>query len=895
MHQLFISTREEALALYLEFYPLVQFYQRGDAAPKVAEHEEIASPLGTPFPIPYTWEDAPHTYYPDYVGKFIDGRLFISEAGRAKAKRTDKELAKAAAARQFAEEHNGVFWIATEEQLRSIWYQNIQRLHTRRMGFPEYDRIRDAVLAHLPWGTYFSVKDIVDGQTGSSSKVRDSLAGVRDSFAPVELEGAIWKIIGDAAASGHLMADLVAEHVTRYSRLALQDPTRDPILPDPLPHSLQWVEAGTAQPVTQTKTLSVGQSRNAFDSSVDDESDLLLVASSELPGLPIDPAELPETVRDRYERNRGAVFDVLHGAQIRATAAKYRIGKSELSRLARRAREHGEDALIGHAVHKSTPQLRPEFAKLIRELHNSKQQLSMAAIHEHPKMKKLHDTLEKKEGRTVKFPSPRQVQLEIERYERSKKKPQSTPEDSKDQDRQTQLHPPRNRMSPYSYVLSIAGPAQVCQVDEYKWEGLIVTKDNIEVTVSVYIGLMVCVKTGAIMSHVMSPHQLIEEDYLQLVMRGIEPKANLLKRFNCVNDWNCSARPIVILHDGGKIFTSKHAREVIVDRLHIIEEKTPPYAPSVKGQVEEIWNWLNQKYVHRMPGTTKGNPAARGAYDSEAEAVKGGITFDLLEEYLVEAIVDDYMQGWDKLRRQRRYKLWNDAVEEYGAIPYLGNPNDLKLLLKRSVNRKDPDTGRYKVHPSKGINFQSYWYVNPHVTARLHGAQVTLRYSRRDITVVYVYLGHKYVGPVFNTIFDKPTSEWEARAIRKHDRLEQRVADDENRETRTGILTRASGSKRAKAREAKELERKRSMNQLEAEVSPEDVVALRAAMEESRRWQAAENPSTQPKMLNASLHYGTATTFRTTATHSHLPPAVPDDDAPPPKPLGMHPTTSEES
>jgi hypothetical protein len=47
----------------------------------------------------------------------IDGSLFISEAGRAKAKRTEQQLAKAAAARQFAEEHNGIFWIATEEQL----------------------------------------------------------------------------------------------------------------------------------------------------------------------------------------------------------------------------------------------------------------------------------------------------------------------------------------------------------------------------------------------------------------------------------------------------------------------------------------------------------------------------------------------------------------------------------------------------------------------------------------------------------------------------------------------------------------------------------------------------------------------------------------------------------
>jgi hypothetical protein len=58
---------------------------------------------------------------------------------------------------------------------------DIQRLHTRRMEFPKYGAIRDAVLATLPWGTFFSVADIVDDP-------QDSFAEVRDSFAKIQVE-----------------------------------------------------------------------------------------------------------------------------------------------------------------------------------------------------------------------------------------------------------------------------------------------------------------------------------------------------------------------------------------------------------------------------------------------------------------------------------------------------------------------------------------------------------------------------------------------------------------------------------------------------------------------------------------------------------------------------------
>src|SRR5207245_922750 len=94
-----------------------------------------------------------------------------------------------------------------------------------------------------------------------------------------------------------------------------------------------------------------------------------------------------------------------------------------------------------------------------------------------------------------------------------------------------------------------------------------------------------------------------------------------------------------------------------------------------------------KRFEHRSDGTTKASPGDRGAYDSLREAEKAGITFDLLERCFFQAIVDDYMQDWNELRRQKPAVLWAHIVKEKGVPKWLGSRDDLKLLLMKAVNR----------------------------------------------------------------------------------------------------------------------------------------------------------------------------------------------------------------
>ena len=82
-------------------------------------------------------------------------------------------------------------------------------------------------------------------------------------------------------------------------------------------------------------------------------------------------------------------------------------------------------------------------------------------------------------------------------------------------------------MSPESFVLSIAYPAHICQVDEHTLDQLVVTPDGTVITRRVHGAVLICVKTAAILGAVLSLDSLKEEDYMRLVKQSLEPKDRL--------------------------------------------------------------------------------------------------------------------------------------------------------------------------------------------------------------------------------------------------------------------------------------------------------------------------------------------------------------------------------
>src|SRR5947209_2580957 len=220
----FCSQLEERLLLWLEYHPLVVNYARGDIDAQFATKYRLPIPKHAPFTIGYTFEDQSHHYLPDVVGMLTGGQPFIAEAGMEDDKRGDRNLAKAEAARRLACLQEGVFWIGTERTLTKRRSFNLVFLHARRKTFPAFADIATTLASVWPWGEVASVEEVA--------------SRLSHQFPADLVEAAIWKVVADAAAQGHLLLDLEQFTLSRTLPLALLSPDAPVVVHSPLPDTL---------------------------------------------------------------------------------------------------------------------------------------------------------------------------------------------------------------------------------------------------------------------------------------------------------------------------------------------------------------------------------------------------------------------------------------------------------------------------------------------------------------------------------------------------------------------------------------------------------------------------------------------------------------------------------
>ena len=778
VRQPFCSQLEERLLLWLEYHPLVVNYARGDIDPQFATKYRLPIPKHAPFAIGYTFEDKPHHYLPDVVGTLSNGQPFIAEAGMEDDKRGDRNQARAEAARRLARLQQGVFWVGTERTLTKRRSYNLVFLHARRKTFPAFADVASALQEVWPWGEVASVEEVA--------------SRLSHQFPANLVEAAIWKVVGDSAAQGHLLLDLEQFTPSRTLPLALLHPSDPVLVPSPLPDTL------LPEPDTQSKAPA---SRAPF---------------ALVPGPTFDASRLPEPQREQFHRNLRAVEQVLAGAKPTQVAKDAGIPRSTLSRLVKRTKLLGTIACVPYGSYTRKTAMHPAFQECIRRLYLLPTRLSMTAIREHTEMQHMAARLSKETDKPVKLPSYAQVRKEVQRL---KMEPELVAM------REGAKSVPRERESAESFALSIPAPALLTQVDEHTMDLYVVTPDGTTVASRVHAAVLMCVKTAAILGAVLALGPLKEEDYMRLVKQCMERKDHLVTLSGCEHSWPCFGKPAIIFHDRGKIFTSERARQVLVDRLGMITEQAPPYAPSAKGTVESLFRWMTERFEKRLPNTSY------GVHDAETAAQAGGMTLEELERCFYQAIVDDYQQTFDGLRRQRPCVLWEQAVAQSGVPQYLGSPDDLKLLLMKAVNRKTPHHG-YHTSSGNRLSFQGRWYVCPGLLSRLAGREFDVYYDRRDVGVLYIFVEGEYVGEAYcPQLMGGRVSEWEARAMRKHDEEQAKIAREQGLPVRARIQDEAGTARRRRSTEIRASEQARQWDRQRQDMHPAEVAEHLASIE----------------------------------------------------------------
>jgi hypothetical protein len=234
---------------------------------------------------------------------------------------------------------------------------------------------------------------------------------------------------------------------------------------------------------------------------------------------------------------------------------------------------------------------------------------------------------------------------------------------------------------------------------------------------------------------------------------------------------------------------------------------------------------MTQRFERRLPNTSY------GVHDAEAAAQAGGMTLEELERCFYQAVVDDYQQAWDDLRRQRRSVLWEQAVAQSGVPPYLGSPDDLKLLLMKAINRKTPHHG-YRTSSGNRLSFQGRWYVCPGLLSRLQGREFDVYYDRRDVGVLYIFVEGEYVGEAYcPQLMGGRVSEWEARAMRKQDEMQAKIAREQGREVRARIQEEAGSHRKRRSAEIRAREQSRQWDRQRQDIHPAEVIERLASVQ----------------------------------------------------------------
>src|SRR5712692_9860459 len=377
VRQPFCSQLEERLLLWLEYHPQVACYARGDIGQEFATTYRLPTPKHAPFAIGYAFGGKPHDYLPDVVGTLTNGKLFIAEAGMEDDKRGDRNLAKAEAARRLARLQQGVFWVGTERTLTKRRSYNLVFLHARRKTFPAFADVASALQEVWPWGEVASVEEVA--------------SRLSHQFPANLVEAAIWKVVGDSAAQGHLLLDLEQFTLDRALPLALLPPDAPPLVPDPLPDTLL--------PEPDTSPMA----------TISSESPQLV------PGPTFDTSALPSPQREQFHRNLRAVEQVLAGAQQTQVAKDAGIPRSTLSRLVKRTKLLGTIACVPYGSYRRSTTMHPAFQECIRRLYLLPTRLSMTAIREHTEMQQVAMRLSEQQGKPVKLPYYAQVRKEVHR------------------------------------------------------------------------------------------------------------------------------------------------------------------------------------------------------------------------------------------------------------------------------------------------------------------------------------------------------------------------------------------------------------------------------------------------------------------------------------------------
>jgi putative transposase len=277
----------------------------------------------------------------------------------------------------------------------------------------------------------------------------------------------------------------------------------------------------------------------------------------------------------------------------------------------------------------------------------------------------------------------------------------------------------------------------------------------------------------------------------QCLLHIIMPKMYVGNLYpDVLNDWITYGIPEVIVLDNAKVNESLDLEDACL-QLGIEIQYARIASGNQKGSIERAFRTLNQKYFHRMPGTTFSNIQEKGLYDSEGKACITLRTFINMAHLI---FVDDIAQKHSEKRKGTPANLWKAAIEinPHLSFPLTQTVEELKLSLMSGLD--------YRTIQEPGVMIRGEYYYSTDLM-KLRGKllanynqakNVKVRYDLTDLREVYIwdeFEGH-YITATQTGLERRGITNPEHILERKMDRLLSKNPDSETETLNEAIVSR---------------------------------------------------------------------------------------------------------
>lgn len=323
-------------------------------------------------------------------------------------------------------------------------------------------------------------------------------------------------------------------------------------------------------------------------------------------------------------------------------------------------------------------------------------------------------------------------------------------------------------------VLSFPGadyPLSVVQIDHTELDIMIVDEVDREAICRPWITLAIDVYSRMILGFFLALEEPSAMSVGMCLSRAILPKDDLLSKMGITIPWNCWGIPATVHADNGRDFRGEMLRRACQE-YGIDLVWRPVGRPHFGGHIERLMRTFN-KEIHDLPGTTFSNPALRGDYDSEKNAV---FTLPELEKWITRYITGVYHQKYREilmmspLKKYERGLLGDGMKKGRGLPPKITDAERLTFDFMPHFERT--------VQRSYGVDIDNITYysdvLRPFIGATddedaRFSKKFIFRRDPRNIREIYFYhpeLKRYYAIPYRNTAHP-PISIWELQAIRR--------------------------------------------------------------------------------------------------------------------------------